>query len=129
MSTPTLNKAVIGVGANTTDGARRVKSAIKHLRDILTDYAASEIYFTPAVGRQDAPAYCNAVVEGLTPLDATELNARLKDYESACGRQKGGEVVIDLDLVIFNDEILRRRDFEADYFSIGYQHLLNHNGL
>lgn len=76
----------------------------------------------------DGPAYANAVICGETELDLQTIRNRLKELERLIGRRpehkSSGKVVIDMDVVIYDNEICRRVEFEADYFRYGYDILV-----
>lgn len=114
------NRFVISIGSNSADSAVRVGRAIEHLESVLSEMRSSSVYRTPSVCG-DGTIYTNAVVSGLSSLDAEEMDRVCKAYERECGRKKGkGEpVVIDLDVVIINSEVLRPKDAARSYFTIG----------
>lgn len=72
---------------------------------------------------QAKPKYMNAVISGYIDIPFETLNANLKEYELKHGRdseaRKKGEVPIDLDIVRWNGEIIRPRDYASDYFRKG----------
>lgn len=65
----------------------------------------------------------NAVFSGYSYIPFEKLNENLKSYELQHGRdseaRRKGRVPIDLDIVKWNHEILRPRDYAADYFRKG----------
>lgn len=118
----------ISVGSNTSDREVRVNGAIEHIRGFLSRCEVSSIYETEAFNGKDAP-YLNAVVHGFSPVNSINLVKFLKAWEEKEGRNhdepSDGNVIIDLDLVIFDSRILRPKDFERHYFNIGYRELLS----
>lgn len=122
-----LKPCTIGFGSNAQERERNVRRAIDFISGRLTDVKVSSIYDTPAVSG-DGSTYTNAVLRGRTSMSADQLVTLLKDYENMEGRaetkEREGEVVIDLDLVIYDSRILRPRDFESHYFNRGYSELL-----
>ncbi|MCM1519961.1 MAG: 2-amino-4-hydroxy-6-hydroxymethyldihydropteridine diphosphokinase [Lachnoclostridium sp.] len=121
----TIYPCTIGLGSNTGNREENIKRAIDFLQSILSDTEVSSIYESPAFNGVDGP-YLNAVVHGFTSIEPEELINKLKSWEESEGREKNGhgEVVIDLDLVIYNFRILRQEDFERHYFNKGYRELL-----
>lgn len=116
----------IGIGSNTPDGAAQVDAACRWLATTFADVRCSESYLTPGVGvRCAGMTYRNAVATARTPLSADEVTRMLKEYESSHGRVKGSkEVTIDLDLVIYDDRLIRPVDFARSYFQQGYLPLI-----
>lgn len=121
-----LNTCVIGLGSNSHDRETQLDLAISNLLCNLQECKVSAIYETPDI-RGKADNYLNAVVSGITEDDYDSINNLLKDWENICGRNKDdsakGVVTIDLDLVVWNGEIVRPKDFEREYFSKGYNEI------
>lgn len=119
----------IGLGSNSSDREAQINNAIDHIQGLLADSKVSQIYETDAINGIDAP-YLNAVIHGRSPLGINELTAFLKAWEAEQGRKYNPddsarhEVVIDLDLVIYDSRILRPKDFDRHYFNKGYSELL-----
>lgn len=117
----------ISIGSNVEHADRRVNDAIRMLCDTFDSAAHSSIYTTKPLGGKNVADYTNAVVRGISPLDFEELNPRLKEYERKCGRtpekSERGEIEIDLDIVVADGEILRKRDFDAIHFQKGYREM------
>ena len=70
----------------------------------------SSLYETAAWGRTDQASFLNQALELETKLDATELIDVLLDIEVQMGRrrlEKYGSRIIDIDILFFNDAILR----------------------
>ena len=59
--------------------------------------------------------------------DFDKTKSLLKLYETTHGRtpacKLAGLVPIDLDIVMWNGEVVRQRDFNQDYFQIGWKQL------
>lgn len=121
-----VSPVFIGVGSNTDDKDRQVAEALTFLSTVLQNMESSSVYDTEALNGRDA-SYSNAVAVGLTRLPADELKVLLKLYERSRGRtaecKRQGLVPIDLDIVVFDNEILRPDDMARDYFLRGYSEL------
>lgn len=107
---------------------QNVQRAIHLLCSLLNDAVSSSIYSTPSVSIGDSSVYCNAVIAGWSSLSPEELSGRLKEVESDFGRihdKKSPCVELDLDVVIADSEILRPRDYDRQYFRIGYMQLID----
>lgn len=118
---------VISLGSNCGPREENVQAATKYLGTLLTDMRASSIYETPEI--HGLPRlYMNAVVVGNFSGDPDSLHEMCKIYEKENGRDEAarerGDVPIDLDIVMWNDEIIRPRDFSMEFFKIGYRQLM-----
>ncbi len=87
----------------------------------------SEIYSTPEYSGRFDP-YLNCVVEAVTDITPHEsISSIFKEYERTQGRtaqsKSTGQIPIDLDLVKFNSITLRPKEFNREYFLIGYRQL------
>ncbi|MDE6073646.1 MAG: 2-amino-4-hydroxy-6-hydroxymethyldihydropteridine diphosphokinase [Muribaculaceae bacterium] len=121
-----MTRVVIGIGSNVDPSDHRVAKAIDYLRTALDKAVSSSVYGTQPEGDARYP-YSNAVIAGYTDLTRHEIINLLKRYETDNGRtpaQKAVDIVpIDLDLVVYGEEILRPGDFNASYFMTGYRQL------
>lgn len=120
------HKAYIGAGSNlAADEAVAAISRASQALMALGVVRMSATYRTDGVGAKSAGMiYHNAVIELLTPLDSLKLNAELKHYEDIGGRDRSTPIIsIDLDLVVYDDEVLRPGDFSHSYFLTGYRQL------
>lgn len=121
-----MKKVIIGIGSNVEPRELNVTDAIGWLGTVLDSLEASTVYATRPEGSARYP-YANAVVAGLTDLSKSEITAMLKDYEIARGRTprfKALDIVpVDLDLVVYDGEVLRPGDFDALYFTLGYNQI------
>lgn len=124
-----MNRLVISIGSNTPDRRERMERAVEWLAETFHVTASSKIYETAEYHGRYAP-YFNCVVRAeSTESDTTAIISRLKAYERSQGRTEEskttGQVPIDLDLVTFNDSILRPHELDREYFLIGYREINN----
>lgn len=104
--------AYIGVGANVGDREGNIRAAIERLRAIpdIEVLRVSKLIDNPAAGGPaGSPSFLNGAVEVSTTLSARELLDRLFEIEKSLGRErrlKWGPRTIDLDLLLFGDEII-----------------------
>ena len=67
-------------------------------------------------------------MRGESVLDFYELNSLIKQYEKDSGRTPESKlkasIPIDIDIVIFNDIVIKPKDFNFDFFQIGYKELV-----
>lgn len=119
-----LHKVWLSIGSNHPDAVSFVDSAVGMLEPLLSNWKMCEPYTTPAINGVD-PDYLNAVVFGEWAGDEKELNRLFKEIEDRLGRSRNDRhiVEIDLDLVCFDDEVLRPKDFSREYFARGFRAL------
>lgn len=117
-----INKVVICLGSNVEARSECVNVALEWLRNILTDVMASQCYQTDDI-KGSGRVYANMVVCGMTELTYSELEQSLKKHEMESGRtaeaRKNGDVPLDMDIVIWNDSVIRHKDVSCDFFIIG----------
>lgn len=119
------SNVILSLGSNCGDRWQMVSNAKEWIANEngLSMTSQTEIYETPALQGVGEP-YMNAVVECECYCSFDELNARLKAYEMSCGRdtqcRERGMVPIDIDIVVWDDVIVRRKDFNCDFFKKGY---------
>lgn len=104
-----------------------MENAILHIMSKLENVKVSSIYDTPALNGVDSN-YLNAVLVAMTNMNLEKTTEILKQWEISCGRTSEskliGSIPIDLDVVVWNGEILRERDFSCQYFRLGYNQLV-----
>jgi len=115
-----LNKALeystayLLLGGNLGDREPNLKKAIELLNDkIGRVIAISSLYETAAWGKTDQPAFLNQAVSLQTRLTALEVLEHALSIEQELGRvrkDKWGERLIDIDLILFGDEIINIPD-------------------
>jgi len=103
--------AYIGLGSNLGDRQQYIESSLKMLAGApeLRLLRVSDVIETPPLSQDDQPNYLNAVAEVQTQLSAHGLLKTLGEIEILLGRrrkEKWGPRTIDLDLLLFGDEIL-----------------------
>jgi len=106
--------AYVALGANLGDRESNLRSALKQLDDshaAIRVVRVSKFLEYPAVGGPvDSPPFLNAAAEIRTTLTPTDLLYRLLDIERGLGRsrrEKWEPRVIDLDLLLYADQIIR----------------------
>lgn len=121
-----MNDVFLSIGSNSTDCDVQMRKCIDWISSILNNCRVSHIYETPAINGKGG-SYLNAVVHGQTSNDYETLKRIMKEYETINGRtsesKKKGSIPIDIDVVVWNNEILRQSDFCHSYFQIGWLNL------
>jgi len=108
------NTAYLLLGGNLGDREANLKKAIELLNDkIGSVIAISSLYETAAWGKTDQPSFLNQAVSLRTRLTALEVLEYALSVEQELGRvrkDKWGERLIDIDLILFGDEIINIPD-------------------
>lgn len=112
------NLCVLAVGSNIDP-----ETNIPASREILSDehewVAASELRWTAPVGLRDQPDFLNGAFAVRTAMDRDDFNAYLKSVEQRLGRIKGpiksGPRTIDLDIVLWNGQVVHEDFHKAPY--------------
>ncbi len=122
-----MNKAIISIGSNSVDSQTQMEFAVRHIKSKFANVVSSTIYETKALNGIDAD-YKNAVVVADTENTFEVAEKFLKQWEVLCGRTPAskvqGVIPIDLDIVVWNNEIVREKDYSCAYFSQGYNQLI-----
>lgn len=122
-----MNSLILSLGTNSPDREWQMSHAINRMKQIFRKTLVSEVYEVPAHNGVDAP-YLNAVMVATTNMDIEEVTAAVKQWETLCGRtpasKQQGVIPIDIDVVVWNDEVLRPVDYSRSYVSIGISRLL-----
>ncbi len=125
-----LNTAIICLGGNTSDATLCMAGALDFILSLGVVKRSSGLYRTAPEYAGESEPYLNEVVELATSLPYKELQIRVKEYE--CGvrsRNKVCDLVnLDIDIVYWNDVVLRPKDSVAAYFLTGISKL-DANGL
>ncbi|MFQ5441162.1 MAG: 2-amino-4-hydroxy-6-hydroxymethyldihydropteridine diphosphokinase [Thermodesulfobacteriota bacterium] len=109
-----MNRAVISVGSNI-DPEENIKRAAEILAGEERLLRTSAPVRTKPVGVTGQPDFLNGAFLIETEKDADGLRASLKEIERRLGRvrsaDKSGPRTMDLDIIVFNGEVI-----DADYF-------------
>jgi 2-amino-4-hydroxy-6-hydroxymethyldihydropteridine diphosphokinase len=110
-----MHKVVIAIGSNI-DAEENIPAAINLLAEKAVIIKQASMLKTAPIGITNQPVFTNSAVLVETHLPQSELNQLLKQIENQLGRDrtapKFGPRKIDLDILMFNDEIV-----DPDYFS------------
>ncbi|MCM1070945.1 MAG: 2-amino-4-hydroxy-6-hydroxymethyldihydropteridine diphosphokinase [[Clostridium] fimetarium] len=119
------HSVVVCVGSNAPDRERRISEACSMLAAILSDCRFSRTMESRDSSGHTDSRYANRLCAGWCDCPGYgALNEALKGYERDCGRADvAGEVAIDLDIVIFDGEIVRKGTFDTPYFQYLYADL------
>lgn len=108
--------AFIGIGSNLGDQMKNIGEAIRLLEDhpLIKVVCLSHFYQTEplTLNGEKQNWYSNCVLKVRTELNAVRLFQAMQDIEKILGRQRSyrwAPRTIDLDLLFFDDEIVRTR--------------------
>jgi len=106
--------AYLLLGGNLGNREANLKKAIELLNDKIGKViASSSLYETAAWGKTDQPAFLNQAIALQTNLSALEVLDLALGIEQELGRvrkDKWGERLIDIDLILFGNEIINIPD-------------------
>jgi 2-amino-4-hydroxy-6-hydroxymethyldihydropteridine diphosphokinase len=113
-------KAWIGLGSNLGDRESMIRQALDAIAALPDTelLRASSLYDTEPVGDTAQPNFLNAVAQVDTELDARQLLWNLLLVEKRLGRErtrKWGPRTIDLDLLLFGDEVLDEEGLQVPH--------------
>lgn len=121
-----MNRAIISLGSNIADKETILQHTLCNL-----DYkivAATPPYIDSCDNNNDSP-YMNIIAIIDTNDDCAVMKSRFKEIEKKAGRRpqdkETGIIPLDIDIVIFNNEIIRPTDYNRPYFKHGYSLLIN----
>lgn len=122
-----MNRAVIGIGSNLPDSENIVLECCKKIREIVENSEFSTCYETVPVSTIPQPNYHNCVGIIATLKEFDDIRAIFKTMEAEAGRTKSdkqrGVVILDIDIVKWNDDVISPRDYLQDYVQIGLRQL------
>jgi 2-amino-4-hydroxy-6-hydroxymethyldihydropteridine diphosphokinase len=106
-----MNKAYLLTGGNMGDRTGKLLEAKKNIATYCgTILMESSLYETAAWGKADQPDFLNQVLYLQTSLSAVALMKEILLIEEIMGRtrtEKYGSRTIDIDILFYNDEIIR----------------------
>ena len=109
----------IGIGSNLGDREGNCKQALRLLQaNGILIKKQSQMYETEPWGVKDQPKFLNMAVEVETDKKPEELLRVLKEIEKEIGRKetvKWGPRVIDLDIIFYDDLILKTETLEIPH--------------
>lgn len=111
--------ALVAVGSNI-EPEHNILAALAAIREDVRVVASSTFYRTEPIGRLDQPRYINGVWRIDTDLPPVEVRERiLRPTEARLGRRRIGDKfgprTIDLDLVLYDDRVVRASDFRLPH--------------
>jgi 2-amino-4-hydroxy-6-hydroxymethyldihydropteridine diphosphokinase len=110
-----VNDCIIGIGSNI-EADYNISEMLRLLAADVQIIQVSQMIQTRPIGITEQPDYTNGAVRIQTEMDIEELSSYLKQLEDLMGRdrtrKKFGPRNIDLDILIWNNEVV-----DPDYFT------------
>ena len=117
-----MNHAYLCIGSNR-DKTVNMKRAEAMLRSYFTSIRFSPLMETEAIGCPEVERYLNQVAICCCEEPLSEVQAALKQMEWEIGRRPtdkaSGRMPIDIDLLQWNDEVLKPDDLQRHYVKEG----------
>ena len=113
-----IHKCVICMGSNT-DASSHIGRAKTELSDIFPHIIWGKNISTEPVGTTCSNMYINCAAIIYTSLSKESIALRFKEIERAHGRTGSpakGLIPLDIDLVIYDCEVLKPKDIDKAYF-------------
>lgn len=112
------NKVVLCLGSNK-DCEENLHSAVRLLRVYFGSIRLSEAIYTEPIGLPGSGLFLNQVAVVGTEASLEEVKGVLKAVEKRLGRlaedKQIGVILIDIDLLLWNETILKPSDWEKEY--------------
>lgn len=119
------NDVIIMLGCNIGDCSVNLDKATEALRKYIDIDASSPIISSPDITGKSSD-YLNRVLHGKSKLTLDELETAIKQIEISMGRNRStpSEVIIDIDIVIFNSNIIKLSEYNTPHFQTLYEKLV-----
>ena len=108
-----MKEVVLSVASNVENRREKMVAAMDWLTGVLAPLRSSMLYTTTALHGDST--YLNAVAQGYTDVSLEQLNAL----------RARKQVPIDIDIVIYDGEILRPNDYNQAFFQKGWKEIGN----
>lgn len=122
-----MNSVIIGIGSNL-DADLNIPQMLGILKSNVEVLKVSTMLITKPIGIVDQPDYTNGAVKIATDLNMEELTKLLKSIEDQMGRDRSkpkfGPRNIDLDIVVWNGEIVDKDYYSRDFLQKSVGELL-----
>jgi 2-amino-4-hydroxy-6-hydroxymethyldihydropteridine diphosphokinase len=122
-----MNEAIIGIGSNL-DAENNIRRVLEILADKFELVKVSEFLKTKPIGIKEQPDFTNGAAKIRTNLNRNNLENILKQIEDQMGRDRSvpkfGPRCIDLDIVIWNGEIVDDDYYTRDFLQKSVQEII-----
>ncbi len=122
-----VNSAIISIGSNI-DAEANIAKMITYLEEKVKIVKVTPLIKTKPIGIENQPDFTNGAVKIETLLPKENLNLLLKSLEDQLGRDrtaaKFGPRTIDLDIVVWNGEIVDNDYYTRDFLKNSVDELI-----
>lgn len=126
------HSVILLLGSNVSDREERLRMAVDELAGIVTVNARSEFYVSPDRSGLGAP-YANIAVKCSVDMSVVQLSEHLAFIESRLGRtpqsKSMGIMPLDIDLVVWDEEIVSRSDYDTEQYARCVETLAHTDGF
>lgn len=113
-----MHTILLSIGSNTY-AENNIRKAKKLLRKQFSEISFSENCQSKPYGEKYKRPFLNLLAIFRSENSIEEVNVLLKEIEKTMGRKtedkEKGKVVIDIDMIRYDNEILKPKDFERSY--------------
>ena len=128
-----MNTALISLASNDKDKEQTLINIREKISQDVTILHQTSVYKTIAVGTSHPSEYANALLLIETEDDYDSLRNKFKKYEQQAGRtplsKQQGIIPLDIDIISWNDVILKKQDLQYEYMKIGLDMLYKTTSL
>lgn len=121
-----MNTSIIGIGSNI-EADSNISKMLMILKNHVRIVKVSSMLRTKPIGIENQPDYTNGAVKIETELNQEDLITLLKSIEDKMGRDRSvprfGPRNIDLDIVVWNGEIVDPDYYTRDFLKKSVQEL------
>lgn len=112
----TLHNVLIALGSNTGNRQGNLSEALVKCKDFIQTNKLSPVIETKPIRHTNNP-YLNQLFSGTTSLTLEKLLDNTKSIENEMGRDRSnrGNVAIDIDIMLYDQQKLHITDWERDY--------------
>ena len=122
-----MNEVIIGIGSNL-DAENNIRRGLEILAEKFELLKVSEFIKTKPIGITEQPDFINGAAKISTILNRENLEIILKQIEDQMGRDrtvpKFGPRCIDLDIVVWNGEIVDDDYYTRDFLQKSVQEII-----
>ena len=118
------NDVIIMLGCNFGDCSLNLDKATKALREYIDIEASSPTISSPDITGKSYD-YLNRILYGKSKLTLDELKTSVKQLEISMGRNRSTptEVIIDIDIVVYDNNIIKPSEYNASHFQTLFEKL------